>query len=332
MTQDVNHNLNSGHKLCNIVFNHPLLTLEYSTVSHNMRKKVFIDGSYGTAGLYLTSLLSTHPHVELLTLPEDSYKDTTQRQQHMAAADLIIFCVPSKDVKAAIALAPKAAKLIDCSNQFRVSNTWVYGLPELSQTQHSQIKTAHQVANPGCFATGFILAIAPLIQANILPLDIPLHAFAISGYSAGGNRMIALHEANKHHNKAFSLNLDHQHLVEMTQYCRLQTSPLFIPTVASHREGMLLCITIDTNVPRLTFLTALQHHFDNHPFVEVHSHSPSNLNADFPACHRTEMYVSNQEKRLTLSVRLNNLMKGAASAACQNMNLMLGFDEWVGLN
>ncbi len=293
---------------------------------------VFIDGQHGTAGLRLAEVLRRHPKIALLELPFDARRDPSARATLMQQAEIIALCLPAKALPEALALAPPGTRCLDTSNAFRGHPDWIYGLPELGAERRAAIRAAPRVANPGCFATAFILAAHPLRTHAILEPEAQLYCSALTGYSAGGKRMIAAYEAGKHHGRICALDLDHRHLPEMQRYAGLTTPPIFVPTVGTHREGMHLTVALTIDATRDAILDAFAHAYAEEPFIEIHREPTRALPPIVPAdSNHAHLYVHGHPGRLLISVRLSNLMKGAAGAAVQNLNLMLDLDERTGL-
>ena len=294
--------------------------------------RVFVDGQHGTAGLRLGELLAAHPLIEPLELPHHQRRDVERRRTLMAHADLVALCLPRAAVAEALSLAPVGGRIIDASNEHRCDDDWVYGLPELGPGQREAIREASQVTNPGCFATGFVLAVRPLVDAGIVSAADTLHCHAITGYSAGGARMIARFEGGDDTARMCSINLDHRHLPEMQRYARMTAAPVLLPSIGSHAYGMHLTVTVLTNAPRSELLAAFSSRYETEPFVHVVRDPPTRLSpAHEQHLNHVEIYVSGTAGRYLVSVRLHNLMKGAAGAMVQNMNLMLGLEENLGL-
>ena len=307
---------------------------------------VFIDGQAGTTGLEIASCLRARDDVELLEIPDAERKDAACRKAHYDAADVVVLCLPDESAREAVALAP-AARFIDASTAHRVADGWIYGLPELDDISRDAIRRAKRVSNPGCYATGFILSVRPLIDAGVLGADVPLRVNAISGYSGGGKRLIGEYEAHDEpawRTRPYALNLLHKHVPEMHRFSHTQSPPLFAPMVGHFCKGML------TQVP--LFVSELEsgtkpHHihdvlasrYADEPFVHVLPLGAECAQEDgFVAAttcndtNRLELMVFSSDEHVLVSARYDNLGKGASGAAVQNMNLMLGLDETSGLS
>lgn len=295
-------------------------------------RQVFVDGQHGTAGLRLSELLRRHPAIDLLELPYEARRDVDERRRRMAEADAVALCLPGAAVRRALSLVSGETRVIDASNEHRCADGWVYGLPEMGDKQRTKIASARRVANPGCFATAFILAVRPLVSGGLVSPGETLHCCALTGYSAGGSRMIERYESDGDTARFYSLDLDHRHLPEMRVYSQLAAPPVFLPAVGAHREGMHATVSISSTESRDDILAALRAPYDGEPFIRVVSAPPSRLSPVFrDETNIVELHLSGERGRYLVSVRLHNLIKGAAGAAVQNLNLMLGLDETMGL-
>lgn len=304
--------------------------------------RIFIDGEVGTTGLEIRDRLAAIPAVELLSLPEAMRKDEAARCEAMAAADLVILCLPDEEARRAAALAaslPRPPRLIDASTAHRVAEGWVYGFPELSAGQAAAIARAPRVANPGCYATGAIALLYPLTAAGLLPPHHPLTIHAVSGYSGGGRAMIRAHEEGGGPAFEFyALGLTHKHLPEIVRYAGLARTPLFLPSVGHFYRGMLVAIPLFLDLlpgrPTLRDLTGvLEGHYRGAARVRVRAERPERLPAALAGrCDDLGIYVfaREAEHQVLLIAALDNLGKGAAGAAVQNAALMLGFDPPAG--
>ncbi|VAW74650.1 N-acetyl-gamma-glutamyl-phosphate reductase [hydrothermal vent metagenome] len=296
--------------------------------------KIFVDGSSGTVGLSIIGLIAHHPELELVHLDHSERKNALARKELMAVADLVVFCLPDKIVNESLKLVSDNQKLLDCSQLFRCDPHWVYGLPELNLGQRLLIAESQRVSNPGCFATAFILAARPLLSEAVLSNDTMLTAYAITGYSAGGKRMITQHEARAGQTVIHSLNLNHKHLPEMKMYSTLKRDPLLIPSVATHKEGLILSIPLPllNDWSRSEVVEMYQKIYQDEKYIQVCEDHPNKLSAHYSSTNTVKVYVTGKPGCLMVIVKLNNLIKGAAGNAMQCINLMLGLNEWTGLN
>ncbi len=307
--------------------------------------KVFIDGQAGTTGLEIASRIKSRGDIELLEIPEAERKEAASRRAYFDAADLAILCLPDAAAQEAVALAP-SARILDASTAHRTADGWVYGLPELDGETRDAIRNAQRVSNPGCYPTGFILLLRPLIDAGIVAAELPLRVNAVSGYSGGGKTMIAEYSARDEPDwrvRPYGLHLSHKHVPEMRRYSGTHRAPLFAPMVGHFFKGMLTQVPLfldelEGGASAEDVCDAMAARYAGEPFVRVLplgaecAQSAGFLGAT--ACNdsnRIELMVFAGAEHVLLSARYDNLGKGAAGAAVQNMNLMLGLDETVGL-
>ena len=305
--------------------------------------KVFIDGSAGTTGLRIREMLGKREDISLIALPEQLRKDVAARRDAINGADAVFLCLPDDAAREAVGLVEnKNTVVIDASTAHRTSPGWAYGFPELSASHRAAIVNGKRIANPGCYASGFLALVYPLVAAGVLPKDYPLVCHAVSGYSGAGKKGIAEYEAeNRPANydtpRLYALTLSHKHLPEMQAVCGLTRTPVFNPYVCDYYCGMTV------NVPLFSDLLArkvsvsdvkelLRAHYAGAYFVTVGEEPSGYISANtLSGTNRMELLVNGNEDRILLTARFDNLGKGASGAAIQNMNLALGLDECLSL-
>jgi N-acetyl-gamma-glutamyl-phosphate reductase len=302
---------------------------------------VFIDGEAGTTGLGIRMRLEKMPEIVLRSLPAAQRKDLSARRDIMGACELVVLCLPDDAAREAVALAgalgSDAPKLLDASTAHRVDPEWTYGFPEMAPDQPGKIAISRQVANPGCYPTGAIGLLRPLVQAGLVPPDYPVTISAVSGYSGGGRSMIEAHD--REGGPAFelyALGLEHKHVPEIERFAGLSRRPIFIPSVGHFRQGMLVSVPLYLDdLPGkpsgADLRDALRTFYEGSEHVAVTDGNgadklePEALNGT----DRLDLYVwANEPRRQAVLVaRLDNLGKGASGAAVQNLRLMLDLDS-----
>jgi N-acetyl-gamma-glutamyl-phosphate reductase len=315
-----------------------------------MAAKVFIDGEAGTTGLQIHRRLRERSDIELISIDPARRKEEAARHDMLNGADLVILCLPDEAARQAVALIESnTVRVIDASTAHRTAPGWTYGFPEMSAGQRAAVANSRRVANPGCYPTGFIALVRPLVEAGLLPREWPVTVNAVSGYSGGGRSMIAEFEDEHAPDytqvpyRIYGLGMTHKHVPEMWRHTGLAQPPLFAPAVGRYAQGMIVEVPLQLKAlstkPRLADLHgALAAAYRGERFIELASLAeaaamktldPEGLNDTNRM--RLHVFGSDEMGQARLVALLDNLGKGASGAAVQNLNLMLGLPEAAGL-
>lgn len=319
-----------------------------------VQPRVFIDGEAGTTGLQIYARLAQREDIKVVSIDPAKRKDVAERARLIDSVDVAILCLPDAAAREVVGLVSSpAVKILDASTAHRTHPNWVYGFPELAPGQRDAIAKAHRVSNPGCYPTGFLAAIKPLIAAGLIPPSFPVTINAISGYSGGGRKLIETYKGYSDESESpypygvYGLTFGHKHVQEMHQYSGLAHAPLFLPAVGAFEQGMLVQIPLplwmlDHPPTGQQLWDALAAYYIDEPFVQVNALSDvgglrDRKFLDTKAANGTNqvqlfVFANDDAHEALIAARLDNLGKGASGAAVQNMNIMLGLPEQTGLN
>ncbi|WP_187334386.1 N-acetyl-gamma-glutamyl-phosphate reductase [Novosphingopyxis iocasae] len=303
---------------------------------------VFIDGAAGTTGLEIRERLSGRAAFEVIVLEDERRKDVAARRDAIASADVTILCLPDDAARDAVSLGGPDSRFIDASSVHRTDPAWTYGFAELNSGQRAAIENARLVSNPGCYPTGFLALVAPLVAQGLLPADWPYSVNAVSGYSGGGKALIERYEqAEAPAFRAYGLTLEHKHLPEMKAHAGLAETPIFAPAVVPGFRGMLVEVPLPLAAMGAKgraedLAEVLAEHYDGERLVTVKQTDGIGemlIAKDQAPSDRLDLYVfsSGDGGQARLIAMLDNLGKGASGAAVQNLNLMTGQPETEGL-
>ena len=309
-----------------------------------MKPKVFIDGEAGTTGLQIAARLKARSDLDVISIDEAKRKNPDARAAIMKKADAVILCLPDDAARFAVSLVENPnTVIIDASTAHRTSPGWAYGFPEMDKGQRAAIAASSRISNPGCYPTGFIALVRPLIVSGLLPPDWPLTVNAVSGYSGGGKPMIAEFETRETEDnfRIYALGQTHKHPPEMKKHAALAHTPMFLPSVGRFAQGMIIEVplplwALPKKPKRAAVHAMLKGVYAGEAFVKViplaEGDALKTLGAE--GCNdtnRLELYVFGTDDQARLVARLDNLGKGASGAAVQNLNIALGLDERAGL-
>ncbi len=315
-----------------------------------MAVKVFIDGQEGTTGLRIIERFRGRNDIELIKIDEDKRKDTSERKRLINESDYTFLCLPDAAAREAVSLVENEhVRILDASTAHRTNDAWVYGFPELSSEQREKIASTNRLAVPGCYASGFISLVYPLVKAGIMQKDYPVFAYATSGYSGAGKKAIAIYQGNDkpyefNSPRQYALTQSHKHLPEMKKISGLTSDPMFNPIVCDYYSGMVVSVPVQTRLLERKcgiddVYSALAKHYEGQKMVSVMSKGGSaELPDGFLASNslsnhdRMQIFVFGNDDHILLCSRLDNLGKGASGAAIQCLNIMMGLDEATGLN
>ncbi len=314
-----------------------------------MKKTVFVDGQHGTTGLKLRERLDGRNDIELVEIPEAKRKDPATKRRILNETDIVFLCLPDDAARESVSLITSdSVRVIDGSTAHRVTEGWVYGMPELKKEQRDLIKKSKRITVPGCHAAGFILMLYPLVAGGIVSPDYPVTCHAVAGYSGGGKALISDYENENAPDyvkkpRPYSLGLNHKHLPEMTKIVGLARPPVFAPTVVDVYNGEIVSIPLvaermEKRVSAADIREILAAYYAGEHFVKVMPYPPDDRLKDgfmtFTDCNGTnnlEIFVFGNEDRILLAARYDNLGKGASGTAVQDMNIILGVPETTGL-
>lgn len=313
-----------------------------------MSVKVYVDGQAGTTGLKIVSRLEQREDISLLKIADADRHNNKKRAEIMAEADFTFLCLPDDAAREAVTLAGDHTRLIDASTAHRTNPDWAYGFPELAPEFRKKLQDSRKTAVPGCYASGFISMLYPMVKHGLLPADFPVFAYATSGYSGAGKNAIAQYESEEkpeefNSPRQYALTQQHKHLPEMQLFSGLTCKPMFNPIICDYYSGMVVSVPVQTRMLdqkiSLAQVNAMfQEHYADAKLVTVNPVMPEQEQKSFFLASNTlsgknklEIFTFGNDEQILLCARLDNLGKGASGAAVQCLNIMMGIDETTGL-
>ncbi|HAJ96365.1 MAG TPA: N-acetyl-gamma-glutamyl-phosphate reductase [Ruminococcus sp.] len=310
--------------------------------------KVYVDGQAGTTGLKIIDRLTGRKDITLLKIADEDRHNNEKRAEIMAEADFTFLCLPDAAAIEAVTLAGNHTRILDASTAHRTNPEWAYGFPELSAEFRNKIVNSSKTAVPGCYASGFISMLYPMVSHGLIPADFPVFAYATSGYSGAGKNAIAIYEGSekpKEFNspRQYALSQHHKHLPEMQKFSGLTYAPMFNPIVCDYYSGMVVSVPIQTRMldKKITLAQVnemFQEHYAGAKLVTVNPVMTDEEQGKFFLASNTlsgqnklEIFTFGNDEQILLCARLDNLGKGASGAAVQCLNIMMGIDETTGL-
>ncbi len=312
-----------------------------------MSVKVYIDGQAGTTGLKIVDRLQNREDITLLKIAEEDRRNPEKRAEMMAEADFTFLCLPDDAAREAVTLAGDRTRILDASTAHRTNPDWAYGFPELSPAFREKIAGSARTAVPGCYASGFLSLMYPMVQNGLLPADFPVFAYATSGYSGAGKNAIAQYESEDKpfefgSPRQYALAQQHKHLPEMQKFAGLTHPPMFNPIICDYHSGMVVSIPVQTRMldKKITLAQVngmFREHYADAKLVQVNPMMEEEQKSFFLASNtlsgqnKLEIFTFGNDEQILLCARLDNLGKGASGAAVQCLNIMMGIDETTGL-
>lgn len=313
-----------------------------------MAVKVFIDGQEGTTGLKILERFKNREDIQILTIDDSLRKDVAERKKLINSSDYTFLCLPDVAAKEAVTLVENEnVKIIDASTAHRTNPDWTYGFPELSEKHREDVKNAKRLAVPGCYASGFVSIVYPLIQHSIIENSFPVFSYATSGYSGGGKKLISDYESENRKTdlnspRLYALSQNHKHLPEMKYVCGLENTPMFNPMVCDYFSGMVVSVplqlrTLSKKMSMKNIYDIFADHYKDQKFISIENMSSQSISDGFLASstlsdtNKMQIFILGNDEQVLLCSRLDNLGKGASGAAVQCLNIMMGIDETTGL-